>query len=129
MNEILNYFENIPTFHRILLFVGGISLFWFIEGFYPLVHFSYKKWKHAIPNLFFTLTIIIINFLLAFLLLNTSDWAVNNNFGLLQWISDIPFWSEVILGVLLLDFIGAYLPRLYRTPDQNSMDDTFRSSQ
>ena len=47
---------------------------------------------------------------MAFLLLNTSDWAVNNNFGLLQWISGLPLWTAVILGVLLLDFIGAYLP-------------------
>ncbi|NCF31735.1 MAG: sterol desaturase [Bacteroidetes bacterium] len=110
MEEIVNYFENIPALHRSLLIVGGISFFWFLEGIIPLVQFNYKKWRHALPNFFFTLTTILINFSMAFLLLSTSDWTVNNNFGLLQWIPSLPLWGEVILGVLLLDFIGAYLP-------------------
>jgi sterol desaturase/sphingolipid hydroxylase (fatty acid hydroxylase superfamily) len=110
MEEIVNYFENIPALHRSLLIVGGISFFWFLEGIIPLVQFNYKKWLHALPNFFFTLTTILINFSMAFLLLSTSDWTVNNNFGLLQWIPSLPLWGEVILGVLLLDFIGAYLP-------------------
>jgi len=44
------------------------------------------------------------------LLLNTSDWTVTNEFGMLHWIPNLPLWAEVILGVLLLDFVGAYLP-------------------
>jgi sterol desaturase/sphingolipid hydroxylase (fatty acid hydroxylase superfamily) len=110
MEEIVNYFENIPALHRSLLIVGGISFFWFLEGIIPLVQFNYKKWRHALPNFFITLTTILKNFSMAFLLLSTSDWTVNNNFGLLQWIPSLPLWGEVILGVLLLDFIGAYLP-------------------
>ena len=110
MEEIINYFENIPTLQRSLIIVGGISFFWFLEGIFPLVQFNYKKWRHALPNFFFTITTILINLSMAFLLLNTSDWTVNNNFGLLQWIPGLPLWAAVILGVLLLDFIGAYLP-------------------
>ena len=110
MEEIINYFQNIPTLQRSLIIVGGISFFWFLEGIFPLVQFNYKKWRHALPNFFFTITTILINLSMAFLLLNTSDWTVNNNFGLLQWIPGLPLWAAVILGVLLLDFIGAYLP-------------------
>jgi sterol desaturase/sphingolipid hydroxylase (fatty acid hydroxylase superfamily) len=66
--------------------------------------------RHALPNFFFTLTTIVINFALAFLLLNTSYWTVENAFGILQWFPNLPLWAEVILGVLLLDFVGAYLP-------------------
>ena len=110
MNEIINYFENIPSLHRAMLIVGGISLFWFLEGLYPLVRFNYKKWHHALPNFFFTLTTILINLSMAFLLMSASDWTVKNSFGLLQWISDIALWAEVVLGILLLDFVGAYLP-------------------
>ena len=47
---------------------------------------------------------------MAFLLLSTSDWTVNNNFGLLQWIPNLPLWMELFLGVLILDLVGAYLP-------------------
>ncbi len=110
MYELINYFENIPTIHRSILIVGGITIFWFLEGLFPLVRFNYKKWQHAIPNFFFTLTTIVINLSMAFLLLNTSDWTIHNNFGLLQWIPGLTLWGEIILGVLLLDFVGAYLP-------------------
>ncbi len=110
MQEIIAYFENIPSLHRSMILIGGITFFWFLEGFFPLFRFSYKKWRHAIPNFFFTLTTIVINFFLAFLLLSTSDWAVANDFGILHWIPEIPLWGEVLLGVVLLDFLGAYLP-------------------
>jgi len=110
MEQLIAYFENIPSIHRSLLLVGGIAIFWFLEGFFPLAQFQYKKWRHALPNFFFTITTIIINFALAFLLLNTSDWTVTNEFGMLHWIPNLPLWAEVILGVLLLDFVGAYLP-------------------
>ena len=110
MYELINYFENIPTIHRSILIVGGITIFWFLEGLFPLVRFNYKKWQHAIPNFFFTLTTIVINLSMAFLLLNTSDWTIHNNFGVLQWIPGLTLWGEIILGVLLLDFVGAYLP-------------------
>ena len=109
LENLIAYFENIPTLHRSVLLVGGITLFWVLEGILPLFNFNYKKWKHALPNLFFTLTTIIINFALAFALLGTADWVTVNNFGLLNWFPKMPFWLYVVLGVLLLDFVGAYL--------------------
>ena len=109
METIINYFETIPTLHRTILLVGGLSFFWLLEGPFPLFKFDYKKWKHAVPNFFFTMTTIIINFLLAFLLIQTSDWVVLNDFGVLKWLPNLPLVIEVVIGVLLLDFIGAYL--------------------
>lgn len=108
METIINYFEHIPSSHRSLILVGGITFFWMIEYAIPLFNFDYKKLKHAGPNLFFTLTTIIVNFILAFTLLTTSDWAVQRRFGILQWL-DLPLWSSVLLGLLLLDLIGAWL--------------------
>ena len=109
MEIIFNYFENIPSSHRSLILVGGITFFWLLEGAFPLFKFNYKKWKHAFPNLFFTLTTIIINFTFAFLLLKTADWVQVNNFGIINWLPEMPLWLYVVLGVLLLDFFGAYL--------------------
>lgn len=106
---IINYFETIPSLHRSLILVGGLTLFWVVEGSLPLMKFNYKKWKHALPNLFFTGTTIVINFLLAFLLLSTSDWVISNEFGLLHWLPEMPLWLEVTLGLMLLDLVGAYL--------------------
>jgi sterol desaturase/sphingolipid hydroxylase (fatty acid hydroxylase superfamily) len=112
MQEFLNYFETIPSLHRSLILVGGLTFFWVLEGSVPLFKFKYKKWQHAIPNLFFTVTTIIINFVLAFLLLMSADWVMVNNFGILNWLPELPIWSYIILGVLFMDFFGAYLPHL-----------------
>ena len=109
MESIINYFETIPSSHRSMLLVGGITFFWLLEGALPLFNFNYKKWKHAFPNLFFTGTTIIINFSLAFLLLSTADWVQANDFGIINWLPEMPLWLYVLLGLLLLDFFGAYL--------------------
>ena len=109
MESIFNYFETIPSLHRSLILVGGLTFFWLLEGTLPLFNFKYKKWNHALPNLFFTLTTIIINFGLAFLLIATADWVKANDFGIINWIPNLPLWAYIMLGVLLLDFIGAYL--------------------
>ncbi len=109
METIFNYFETIPSSHRSLILVGGITFFWLLEGALPLFLFNYKKWKHAIPNLFFTGTTVIINFSLAFLLLFTADWVQINNFGIINWMPEMPLWLYILLGVILLDFFGAYL--------------------
>lgn len=109
MEEIINYFETIPSLHRSILLVGGITFFWLLEGILPLVSFKYKKWKHALPNLFFTGTTIMVNLPLAFVLLKTADWTAANNFGIINWLPEMPLWAYVLIGLLLLDFIGAYL--------------------
>jgi sterol desaturase/sphingolipid hydroxylase (fatty acid hydroxylase superfamily) len=109
VETLFNYFETIPSSHRSLILVGGITFFWLLEGALPLFLFNYKKWKHAIPNLFFTATTVIINFSLAFLLLFTADWVQTNNFGIINWMPEIPLWLYILLGVVLLDFFGAYL--------------------
>ncbi|WP_272148913.1 sterol desaturase family protein [Tenacibaculum aiptasiae] len=109
MDTIINYFETIPSSHRSIILVGGITFFWLLESAVPLFKFKYNKWKHAWPNLFFTGTTVIINFTLAFLLLKTADWVQTNNFGLINWLPTMPLWLYVVLGVLFLDFFGAYL--------------------
>ncbi|REH52290.1 sterol desaturase/sphingolipid hydroxylase (fatty acid hydroxylase superfamily) [Tenacibaculum gallaicum] len=112
METLIHYFETIPSSHRSIILVGGITFFWLLEGAVPLFGFKYNKWKHAWPNLFFTGTTIIINFALAFLLLKTADWVQANDFGLINWLPKMPLWLYVLLGVLCLDFFGAYLAHL-----------------
>ncbi|MEL0299425.1 MAG: sterol desaturase family protein, partial [Flavobacteriaceae bacterium] len=108
METIMNYFETIPSLHRSIILVGGLAFFWLVESSFPLFRFTYKKWRHALPNFFFTATTVIINFALAFLLLNAADWVIANKFGLLYWIPGLPLWGFVLLGLMLLDLIGAY---------------------
>lgn len=108
MDNVVQYFENIPSIHRTLILVGGLSFFLTLESVVPLFRFNYKKWRHAGINIFFTMTTILVNFLLAFALIKASTWATENQFGILQWING-NFWLELIVGLLVLDFISSWL--------------------
>jgi len=107
VNELIVYFENIPSAHRTIILVGGLLFFWIIEGILPIVKFKYSKFKHALSNLFFTLTTAIINLGFAFLIIKSSDWVTANDFGLVNWVP-MPFWLTLLVGLLFMDLIGAY---------------------
>lgn len=109
MQTIIDYFEHIPSAHRSAILVGGIMFFWLIEGAWPLFRFGYNKWKHAGTNIFFTLTTVLVNFPLAFILVKSSDWAIHSNFGVLQWLPLSQLWVKALLGLLFMDLIGAWL--------------------
>ncbi len=108
MNALVEYFETIPSLHRGLILAGGIAIFWLIESAVPMVRFEYKKWHHAAINFFFTATTILVNFALAFLLLQAAGFVTEKEFGLLHWIQ-MPFWINLLVGLLFLDLVGAYL--------------------
>jgi len=107
LETIITYFSDIPSSHRTAILVGGLTIFSLIESAVPLLSLSYNRWKHAWVNMFFTLTTILVNFFLAFLILLTSDYVVSSGIGLLQWVT-MPLWLQLIVGLLLLDLIGAY---------------------
>jgi sterol desaturase/sphingolipid hydroxylase (fatty acid hydroxylase superfamily) len=109
MSRLVDYFQHIPSAHRSLILVGGIAFFWLIESAVPLFQFRYRKFRHAGINIFFTLTTVVVNFLLAFILLRTSDWTIQHQVGLLHWIT-WPLWAEMIIGLLVMDLVGAWLP-------------------
>lgn len=112
MNEIIHYFQHILSAHRSFLIIGGITIFTIIETGFPLFKTKYKKWQHASINIFFTLTTIIINFVLAFILFKSSVWVTINNFGILNWFSIKSLLLQAIVGLLLMDLIGAYTAHL-----------------
>ncbi|MBV9989356.1 MAG: sterol desaturase family protein [Chitinophagaceae bacterium] len=108
LENIIHYFDHIPSLHRALILAGGITFFWLLEGVIPLFGFRYNKWKHASINIFFTITTIVVNFAFAVLIVKASDWMVLHRSGLLQWMS-MPLWLFMIVGLLLMDLVGAYL--------------------
>jgi sterol desaturase/sphingolipid hydroxylase (fatty acid hydroxylase superfamily) len=107
MANFIHFFDTIPSSYRAGILVGGIVLFWIIEGIIPLFPIHYSRWKHAGINIFFTLTTVIINFAFASLILLSSDWAVANRFGLLHLV-EMPLWLFALVGMLVLDLVGAY---------------------
>lgn len=109
MNEIIAYFSHIKSLDRGLILAGGIAFFWLLESVHPLFKLNYKKWNHAGINIFFTLTTIVVNFVMAFILLMAANWVTEQHFGILQWLPDVNIWIFTIIGLLLMDLIGAYL--------------------
>ena len=109
MDQLIAYFSTIPSAHRSAILVGGILLFWLLENVIPLIRMHYNQWKHAGVNFFYTGTTVVINFLLAFILGGTALWCETNQVGLLYFFPSLPTWGFALLGLLLLDFIGAYL--------------------
>ena len=111
MENLLLLFENISSVNRAVVIISGITFFWVIEGIVPFKFLNYKKWIHSIPNFLLTLTTIIVNFFFAFLLVFAADWTNENNFGIIHLVNSSTIIS-IILGLLVLDLIGAYLPHL-----------------
>jgi len=112
METIITYFNSIPSPHRVMILASGIALFWLIESVIPFIKFNYNKWRHAGINIFFTITTLLVNFCLAFILLKTSNWTSKAHFGLLEWLPTMNIYLYTFLGLLLLDLMGAYLIHL-----------------
>ena len=108
MDAFIDFFENIPSTFRAGILVGGIFVFWIIEGVFPLFSFGYNKVRHALTNGLLTLFFVLIGLAFASLLLMASQWVTQENFGLIHWIS-MPLWVQILVGIVLLDFFGAYL--------------------
>lgn len=107
MDWIIDFFSDAPTWFRATMLFGGMLLFWIVEGLIPLFKTPYKKYRHAGLNLFFTFTTALINLGLAALLIGTCVYVSENEIGLI-YLFEAPLWIKAILGVMLLDLIGAW---------------------
>jgi len=108
MQAFVDFFETLPSSYRTVILVTGLVFFWALEGAIPLFVFRYSKLRHALLNLVFTLTTLLINLAFALLIVKASDFTTSGHFGLL-YLTELPLWLHVVLGLLLLDLIGAYL--------------------
>ncbi len=111
LDNITYYFSNMPREHRSILLIGGLSIFLILEYFRPYVAFSYNKLSHSLKNLFFTACTVIINLGLAWLLLNASDFATENQIGIFHLASP-PIGVQILFGLMAMDLIAAWLPHI-----------------
>lgn len=109
MQSFIDFWEQIAPWQRLAILMGGMILFWVIEGYYPLFSFSWKRWKHAKTNLIFLSTTVVLNIILGFATVQACAWVTENNFGLLNWLQ-WPLWADIILALFLMDFFGQYAP-------------------
>lgn len=90
--------------------VGGLLIFWIIEGAIPLLPMSYKKSKtrHAAVNFAFTVIHLLIHTGLAILIIQLSDWCKLEKFGLVYW-TNANVLGTIVISFLVLDFYGGWL--------------------
>ena len=107
MNEIFYFFENITSQTRVFFLVGGLFLFLTLEFGIPFFKSPYDKLNHAKINITFTLITLIINLFGAIGILKSVDLVKTYNLGLLN-VVETPLWLYVLIGIALMDFIGAW---------------------
>lgn len=114
-DRIIQYFstlEDRPA-ERMAFLVGGLLIFWIIEGAIPLLPMTYKKTKahHAAVNFGFTVIHLVIHTFLAFLIVSFSDWCKAEQFGLVYWLN-ANVVGTVVISFLALDFFGGWLAHI-----------------
>ncbi len=107
MESFIAFFEDIPSSYRTLILASGVLLFWILEGIVPLFSTGYRRYRHALLNAVFTLTTMIVNFSLAFLIVKAADWTTAAEFGVMHWVPG-PLWLMVLLSLMVLDLISAW---------------------
>src|SRR5215212_8698599 len=111
-DRIIEYFSTLEKhpLERMAFLVGGLLVFWIIEGAIPLLPLTYKKTKvrHAAVNFSFTLIHLIIHTFLAIFIIMLSDWCRQQQFGFVYWSHANVLWT-IIISFLVLDFFGGWL--------------------
>ena len=108
MDSFLTFFEHMPNGQKLAWIIICMAIFWILEGIYPLVRFSYKKWRHARLNLLLLSTTVLINVLFGLATAKIFIWSAKAEFGLLHLLN-FPIWIELVLAIMLLDFIAQYV--------------------
>lgn len=108
MDSIVIFFENLNSLQKLIWVVACLTVFWVLEGIYPLKKHAYNKWKHAKTNFILLLSTLLINVVFGILTVGVFLWIDKTNFGLLNLIN-LPVWAEIVLAILILDFISQYL--------------------
>ncbi len=110
--SIIDYFSTLEQrpVERLAFLVGGLLIFWIIEGSIPLIQMQYKKNKirHAAVNFGFTLIHLIIHTFLAIIIIFLSDWCKANDFGLVHW-TNANILGTILISIFVLDFFGGWL--------------------
>ncbi len=105
--RFITYFDTLEQrpVERMAILVGGLLIFWIIEGAIPLLPLRYKKNKlrHAGVNFLFTIIHLVIHTLLAILIIKICDWCATSGFGIVYWMNASVLLT-ILISILALDF-------------------------
>ncbi len=89
-----------------LILVGMLILMYGIENMRPYLQKAPNQKQHDLRNAGMSLISFVINGLLSLGVLASVEWTASHQFGLLNQVN-LPNWSEILIGLLLID-LGSY---------------------
>mgnify|MGYP002623511654 CR=1 FL=1 len=107
MNEILLFFEQMPAWQKLARVMACLAVSWALEGSFPLVQLTYRKWRHAGANFAFLATTLVINTTFAVGAVAIVAWTSANEVGLLH-LFELPLWLELVVALVALDLLAQY---------------------
>ena len=107
MDSFLLFFEQMPSWQKLIWITACLSFSWVLEGSFPLFKFKYKKWRHAGVNLIFLAFSLTINILFGLATVGVFNFITVNQIGVLHLI-EIPIWIELLIALLFMDLVGQY---------------------
>jgi sterol desaturase/sphingolipid hydroxylase (fatty acid hydroxylase superfamily) len=111
-DNIISYFSTLEErpLERMAFLVGGMLVFWMLEGAIPLLTLRFRKTRlrHAAMNFGLTIIHLIIHTFLAIIIIHISDWCAANQFGIVYWL-DAGVLATILATILVVDFFGGWL--------------------
>ncbi len=110
--DIIDHFQTLEQrpLERMAILVGGLLLFWILEGAVPLLGLRFRKTRlrHAGVNFGLTVIHLIIHTFLAILIVLLSDWCASQQFGLVYWLGAGTL-ATILITIFVVDFFGGWL--------------------
>lgn len=88
---------------RLLVLIISTTVLWSVESLLPLCRYDKHRLRRALPNIAFTVLLVLINLSLSFATVGIANFVVNKGIGLF-FLFDIPSWLAALIGVMALDF-------------------------
>ncbi|QSE97407.1 sterol desaturase family protein [Fulvivirga lutea] len=108
MEQFILSFENLSPLYKLGWVVSCLLFVWILELIIPLAQHKYNKIKHDGINLVFFSFSLIINVLVGIATVGVFYWISTSQIGLIQMV-DWPFWVELLIAIMALDFIAQYV--------------------
>jgi sterol desaturase/sphingolipid hydroxylase (fatty acid hydroxylase superfamily) len=92
---------------RLLILIALCGFLWVLESIVPLYSFRNSRVRHAMPNLFLTLMLVLTNLSLSFSSVYLAEFSVHNGIGLFP-VLGLSALGQIIFGVLVLDLCAYF---------------------
>lgn len=107
MEQFISFFTDMPDYYKLIWIVCCLSIALIVESITPLFRGGFRSRKHMTTNLVFLSSVVGCNLIIGALTVGLYSWLKISEWGLLNLI-DAPLWVELLISILVLDFISQY---------------------